>query len=143
MYRSFSVTLNMNHRYEFSFLQTSSLKFPWKIKRVYKGGSLAKGTGIKDNVDLDLSVYIEKTAQMLTPAEFLENRREIVKDVADKFAIRFNWRRKGDFILFLSRMHATLPPALSVRPSVGWSVGLAVGPSHFYFFYQFYFLKSF
>ena len=62
---------------------------------------MAKGTGIKDNVDLDLSVYIEKTAQMLTPAEFLENRREIVKDVADRFARRFNWRRKGDFILFL------------------------------------------
>ena len=83
------------------FLQTSSLKFPWKIKRVYKGGSLAKGTGIRDNVDLDLCVFIEKTEEMLIPEEFLEKRKEIVQDVADKFARRFHWRRtKGGFDLY-------------------------------------------
>ena len=63
----------------------------------------------------------------------------------------FNCQDFGDLlstILHLfSRVHATLQPALSIRPSVGWSVGRSVcrsvGPSHFYFFYQFYFFKSF
>ena len=52
-----------------------------------------KGTGIKDNVDLDLSVFIEKTEQISTPDLFLAKRAEIVKDVADKFARRFRWRK--------------------------------------------------
>ena len=33
-----------------------------------------------------------------------------------------------------SRVHVTLQPALSVRPSVGWSVGRAGGRSRFTFF---------
>ena len=46
------------------------------------------------------------------------------------FTLSFN-----NWSLVFSRVHATLHPALSVRPSVG--------PSHFYLFYQFYLLKWF
>ena len=42
-----------------------------------------------------------------------------------------------------SRVHATLQPTLSFRPSVGRLVGRSVGPSHFYFFYQFFPLSHF
>ena len=34
-------------------------------------------------------------------------------------------------------MHAILHPALSIRPSIGWTVGHSVGPSHFTFFINF------
>ena len=45
-------------------------------------------------------------------------------------------------LAFFSRVHATLHPALSVRPSVGWSVGRSVYHT-FTFFYQFHFSKSY
>ena len=40
------------------------------------------------------------------------------------------------FLVAFTRLYT--PLCLSVHRLVGWLVGLSVGPSHFYFFYQFY-----
>ena len=45
--------------------------FPWKFKRVFKSGSLQKGTAVRGHADVDLVCFIEKGKTLQEPEEFL------------------------------------------------------------------------
>lgn len=84
------------------FLQTESPSFRWKVSRVVKSGSLAKGTAVSDHVDIDLVCFIERSPlqKLEHPKDFLEKRLKIVNDIADKFGNEFGWQRSNDAFRF-------------------------------------------
>ena len=69
--------------------------FPWKFKRVFKSGSLQKGTAVRGHADVDLVCFIEKGKNLQSPKEFLKKRGQILDDIANKFGGYHNWIKEG------------------------------------------------
>ena len=69
--------------------------FPWKFKRVFKSGSLTKGTAVRRHADVDLVCFIEKSKELREPVEFLRLRETIIEDIANKFGAYYKWTKEG------------------------------------------------
>jgi len=69
--------------------------FPWKFKRVFKSGSLVKGTAVRGHADVDLVCFIERSKGMTQPIEFLRMRETIIEDITRKFGAYFRWVKEG------------------------------------------------
>ena len=72
-------------------LQSENASFPWTIQRVFRSGSLERGTAVRGHVDVDLVCFLEKNDRLKTLDDFVRLRKDVLCDIAAEFADYFKW----------------------------------------------------